>query len=661
MLRSIPRYIRWLLFIALVFTVLMSLARMTLFFSFKPTGQLPVHTLPAFWLGLRYDLRDVGILFVFFLLLGALPPFRPFERRLGRTVWFTLLGIASVLLAFIYTVDFCHYAYLFQRLNASILDYAGNDESIGMVWQTYPLVRIFLGIVGMTLLLLALFRWRFRKLAADPVRKPETYPWVWGIVLFLLAGGAIFGHLGQYPLRWSDAFSLGDDRSAQLALNPFQSFFSSLKFRHRSVDMDRVKQYYPLMADYLGVEKPDSVKLDYTREVSWKGDTLGGHPNVVLVICESFSGYKSSMWGNPLNTTPFFNSMCGQGIFFDHCFTPHYGTARGVWATVTGTPDVYLENTSSRNPQSVDQHSIMDDFAGYEKYYFIGGSTSWANIRGVLENNLQGLHLYEESNYSSPRIDVWGISDKDLFLEANKVIRKEQKPFFAIIQTSDNHRPYTIPKADRAAFQDVSYPLDTLHKYGFQGNDELNAFRYTDFCYQKFMETARNEPYFKNTIFVFVGDHGIRGDAGNMLPRAWTDDGLTCFHVPLLFYAPALLTPVRHTMNCSQIDIMPTVAGLTHMPYTNTTLGRDLLHETDTSANLSFVIDHDVRKIGVIMDGYFFSRQLTTQQERLVSISNNDPVPDNSRTDSLRNKMRGYTRGMYETARYLLLNNRKKQ
>ena len=38
----------------------------------------------------------------------------------------------------------------------------------------------------------------------------------------------------------------------------------------------------------------------------------------------------------------------------------------------------------------------------------------------------------------------------------------------------------------------------------------MNAFRYTDFGFQKFMEAAQKEAYFKNTIFVFVGDHGIR-------------------------------------------------------------------------------------------------------------------------------------------------------
>jgi phosphoglycerol transferase MdoB-like AlkP superfamily enzyme len=32
------------------------------------------------------------------------------------------------------------------------------------------------------------------------------------------------------------------------------------------------------------------------------------------------------------------------------------------------------------------------------------------------------------------------------------------------------------------------------------------------------MEAAAKEAYFKNTLFVFIGDHGIRGDAGTNVP-----------------------------------------------------------------------------------------------------------------------------------------------
>lgn len=656
MLRSLPRYMRWLISTAVILLVVMTLLRITLFFVFKTPQQSFLHTLPAFWLGVRFDLRDVGGLALLMLLLGAIKPLHPFDSRLGKAFWLTLLFVACLILTFTYTLDFAHFAYLSQRLNASALNFLADAQiSFGMVWQTYPVIRMVLGVFIGAGLLWMLIRWRYNRVAASPAVPYAGSRWGWGVGLFLLCGLAVFGRIGQYPLRWSDAFSMGDDRQSQIALNPFQSFFSSMQFRHSSYDRVAVKKYYPQMAAYLGVDHPDSSTLNFERTITF--DSAEAHPNVVFVICESFSGYKSSMWGNPLHTTPYFSGLCQQGVFFDHCFTPHFGTARGVWASITNVPDVQLDNTASRNPLAVDQHAIMNDFAGYDKFYFIGGSTSWANIRGVLENNLQGLHLYEQDQYDAPKVDVWGISDKNLFLQANKVLKQQTKPFFAVIQTADNHRPYTIPKEDQAAFKSVSYSKDSLRKYGFQDNDELNAFRYTDFAFQTFIETAKKESYFKNTIFVFVGDHGIRGDAADMLPRAWTDNALTAFHVPLLFYSPALLKPVRHSMICSQVDIMPTIAGAARMSYRNTALGRDLMHLSDTTNNIAFIIDHDVRSIGVVEGDAYFQHQLVTGKDGVVSIRNNDPLAQSGpRMDSLRN----WTSAFYETARYLLLNNKKK-
>jgi phosphoglycerol transferase MdoB-like AlkP superfamily enzyme len=91
------------------------------------------------------------------------------------------------------------------------------------------------------------------------------------------------------------------------------------------------------------------------------------------------------------------------------------------------------------------------------------------------------------------------------------------------------------------------------------------------------MEAAKKESYFANTIFVFVGDHGVAGNATEMYPEVWTQQSLTNEHVPLLFYAPALLKAEKREEVVSQIDILPTIAGLAHISYTNTTLGRDLL------------------------------------------------------------------------------------
>ena len=633
----------------------MSLLRLALYISFSAQGHSLTSLLPSFLLGLRYDLRYAGILSVVLLITSSFVFLDPFRREAGRRWLFFLGGLAGLILVVFYCVDFAHYAYLSQRLNASVLNYLTDAGiSAGVVWQTYPVLRILLALVAGTWLIRWLVKVIFQRINRQESRPiSQRVRIVWFVVLFVLLGVGIFGRIGQFPLRWSDAFSLGGDYQANLSLNPFQSFFSSLKFRHSTYDEARVKAAYPVLAPYFGWDS------GYNRV---RAGQPGPRPNVVIVICESFSGYKSSMWGNPLNTTPFFDSLCGKGIFFDRCFTPSYGTARGVWAVVTGIPDVApATTTSSRNPSAVDQHTIINDFEGYDKLYFLGGSTSWANIRGLLTNNIQGLHLYEQENYSSPKVDVWGISDKNLFLEANKVLGQQQQPFFAIIQTADNHRPYTIPQEDQAAFHSVTVSKDSLEKYGFASNEEMNAFRYTDFGYRTFIEAASREKYFKNTIFLFVGDHGIPGDAGALFPRAWTDDRLTAEHVPLLIYAPGMTVAERENIVCSQVDVLPTLAGLCRIPYTNTTLGRDLLDSSRMAGRgMAFIYDPDQAYYGVVSEGYFYRRGFKTGKEDLVSVVNNDPPSPAVVNGPIEAQLRRLSEGMYETARYMLLKNKKK-
>ena len=505
-------------------------------------------------MGVRIDLRSVCALGLFILLLCSIPKLNPFKNIRSRIFWNILLTIIFLLAIFFYVVDYFHFDYLHQRLNASVLNYLQDASiSINMVWQTYPVIKILIALIILIVIGAFLTSALLSKLQKQPAVKKKGQGWFIALFVLLLGVGA-WGTLGQFPLRWSNVYSLGDSFKSQIALNPFQSFFSTLSFKNSTYDIKKVKQYYPLMANYLGVQNPDSSILNFDR-TSINSTTNLVKPNVVLVICESFSAYKSSMWGNPLNTTPFFDSLCNAGIFFDRCFTPSYGTAKGVWATITGIPDVVYPKTASRNPNMVDQNTLINAFKGYDKFYFLGGDANWANIRGLLKNNIEGLKLYEQDDYGAKKVDVWGISDKNLFLNANKILASEQKPFFAIIQTADNHRPYTIPSEDLNEFKKVNLSIDTLKKYGFISNDELNAFRYTDFGYRKFIEAAKSSPYFNNTIFVFVGDHGIRGDAAGMFPKAWTEQALTTVHVPLLFYSPTLFKGSKRDNVVSQLDI----------------------------------------------------------------------------------------------------------
>lgn len=656
---NVPRLVRWSAGTGLIVWITMTLLRLAFYGFFNKQGHSFGALTDAFWLGARFDMRVAALVTLLIGVLSSLPFLNPFQHSKATRFWFIMLFLFVVVLVFFYVIDFAHYAYLSQRLNASVLNYLEDAGiSTDMVWQSYPVIRLFLLIAILSWTIHWVMRRNFRRLAAKPAVANGAKPIVIASLIYVMAGALIFGRLNQYPLRWSDAFALGSDYKAQLALNPFESFFNTLKFRSPLYDIEKVREARLQLATYFGWDSTGK-ELDFSRKHETVDTTTRPPMNVVLVICESFSAYKSSMWGNPLHPTPFFDSLSQKGLFFENCFTPTYGTARGVWATITGLPDVDLRQTASRNPGAVDQQTVIDQFKGYERYYFIGGSPSWANIRGLLMNNISGLKMYEEENLDAPRLDVWGISDKNLFLQANKILSKEARPFFAIIQTADNHRPYTIPPEDH------DFPLlkpseDSLNKYGYKDQvryedklKEFNAFRYTDYTFRKFMEAAATAPYFENTLFVFVGDHGIAGDAGKMFPKTWTSHRLTSMHVPLLFYMPSGKLAHRSKRIVSQIDVVPTIAGITGMGYTNTTLGRNL---TDSMGqqDFAFLFDPDYGQIGVIKNGWLYRKQLVTGKEEMVSLQ------EGVSRKEIEPAYRDFTQAIYETAGYLLLNNKKK-
>lgn len=650
--------LRWISSVLLILVAVMSLLRLLFFFRYNPPGK--AFSGSAMWMGVRFDLKFACIIAVSMMVLCAIPFLNPFKKPGAAKTWNILLSLVCFILLLVYAVDYFHYGYIQQRLNASILSYF-NDAAItfNMGLESYPVGKALLLIIVLTIV----FAYLLKKLLFNyqtqyVIDKRNGIGWY--ILFFLLFGLGIFGKIGQFNLRWSDAFTLSDTFKGNLALNPFQSFFSSLRFRDTKPDISKVRKYYPLMSDYLGVQKKDRVQLNFERDYSFKQNN--NQPNVVLVICESFCMFRSSMAGNPYNTTPYFNELCKNGIFFNRCFTPSFPTARGVWATITGIPDVMGDNnrTASRNPEVVDQQTIMNDIKGYEKLYFIGGDPTWANIKGVLLNNIDSLRLYSQDDFKAPKADVWGIDDKSLLLESNEILAKQQRPFFAVIQTADNHGPFTIPEKELAFFKRVSYPQDSLRKYGFESNAELNAFRYTDYCFEKFMEAAKKEKYFDNTIFVFVGDHGLPGNAGAVYPKSFTEKELTREHVPLLFYSPKLLQPQMVHHVCSQLDIMPSVATLLKVAYRNNAMGQSLFDSSVQYRQSAFIIDHEAGTMGMVNNDYYYVKNERTSKTDLVSVTGNEPVPENKTTDSIKNQLGILTDAYYTTSKYLLFNNRKK-
>lgn len=583
-------HVRLALAMAAALFVAGTLARLGFGLWFAPAGMSAGDWAGALWLGMRFDARVALVTVLAVWLLGALPWLGPRLRPPhARPLWWACWLVAAAVWGAGVVFDAGHYAYLAQRLSTVVFSLARDvKEATGMVWQTYPVVWIVFGFIAWLLLCHLVFSALWRWAARDT---PAPSPWkarAAESLVVLLAVAVVHGKLSQYPLRWSDAIELPHSFAQALAQNPLHSLYDTWSFRGHRLDEAQMRPDADAIRAFVGLPPlAPGEPITFLRTVPPKPGAE--QLNVVLVLLESFAAHKTGVLGNPLGATPSFDALAQEGLLFTRMMSAHAHTARGVFATVTGMPDVSHPSTASRNPAAANQHTIVNEFKGYKKFYFIGGSTSWANVRGVLSANIDGIDIYEQGRLKSPVVDVWGVSDKNLLLEANDLFRQQTQPFFAIVQTSGNHRPYSIPDEDlKLGFAPPEPSEADLKAQGFISLAEYRAFAYLDWCVGQFMRRAREEAYFKNTVFAFIGDHGIIGTTGPHLPRAWKDLAITQGHTPLLIYAPGRVAPRRVDHWAQQVDVMPTLASLVGIGYRNTTLGRDLLDARFDSTRVAF-------------------------------------------------------------------------
>jgi len=658
-MHKIPRLTRFLVVGAAVNVAILSLLRVIFWQYFKnPADPIPGGALAqAFYLGLKFDLRLTLLVLLPLALVGWFRWLSPFYFRPVRLFWTAYLTLAAGSILLVYSLDFGHYAYLSTRINYSVLRFLENPEiSFGMMWESYPIIWIGLGLLAATAAYGYGLHRLFEKVGNAPLlpsRRRFRAAAVTASIFAVIFG--IYGKFAWYPLRWSEAFFSPHPFVASVAVNPLLYFSDTYFNGGIAYDENKVRKYHDTVADYLGADSPD---LGFERKVDVAPNEQ--RPNVVMVFLESFAHYKTGLSGNPLKPTPHFDALAKNGLTFKNFYVPHTGTARSVFATTTGIPDVQTGDTSSRNPVIVNQHTIVNAFRDYEKYYFLGGSSNWRNINGILSYNIPGLRIYEEGSYSSPRQDVWGISDLDLFKEANWVLREENEPFFAIIQTAGNHRPYTIPEQNYG-FEKRHPGGDKVTQYGFDSEEEFNSFRFMDHSIGWFMDQVRDEPYFDNTIFVFLGDHGISGDAGRHRPKTETQLDLGSYQTPLVIYAPKLVEPRQPEKIGTHLDILPTLAAITGHDYVNTTFGRNLLDTQYDDRRYAFTITHTgIPELGLISDRFVYRIKANGSNAHLFRRGNDDPRADFAdEHPEQAAMMRELTLGIYESARYVLNNNKR--
>ncbi|MDH5737468.1 MAG: sulfatase-like hydrolase/transferase [Gammaproteobacteria bacterium] len=628
--------------------------------------------LQALWIGARFDLRLAVLFNVPLFLLAYLPRWNLITSFLARKIAIVYVVLLMAVLLLIYIIDFGHYVYLGIRVDSTALRFF-QDAGISakMLWESYPvgwITLVWLLVVGLFLLAQ---KFLIREMLERPDPGLSRVQTSAGILLIIFLG--IWGIIGRYslvPLRWNHAFFSDSPQVAALGLNPVLYFIDTFEFREPLYEIDQVNKYYDDIAWYLGVPAThegkvnpddDSSGFEFARSISRADHAIVAKgqrpPNVIFIMLESLGASRLGIYGNPLKPSPVLDGIAEEGWLFKNFYVPVSGTARTVFASVTGLPDVTSVETATRNPFISEQHTIINAFSAHEKYYFIGGSAGWANMGALIRRSIKGVNLYQEGDYSEPVVDVWGISDLGLFREVDKRLKMidPSQPFFAIIQTAGNHRPFTIPE-DNEGFQRQEMDNESLGKWGFRSVEQFNAVRLLDYNIGLFLNMARESGYFDNTIFVFYGDHNNRiTKTPHMAPfyEALDLDGL---HVPHMIYAPMLLEPRVIDDAVSLVDVLPTVAGLLGVDYVNTSLGRDINSPWPEEERVVFTRTALKRYpvIGAVTRNLMLRMNYDETEARLHDLTSDNPDRDITSQYPLKaEKLKRLAKGIYETAKYM--------
>ncbi|WP_459679349.1 LTA synthase family protein [Pseudomonas fluorescens] len=655
--------------IGLVFVLLAAL-RLVFLISFSGLA-LNTPALPeTLGIGLRFDLRLAVLVLLPLALLAWFPRWNlttlPALRWLARGY----LVVALAVVGLVYIIDFGHYAYLGVRINATVLRYLQDAQiSQQMVWETYPV----LWITACWLAAVAVWVWALvclERLTLDGERKPIgtltlASVSVVGVIAVLLA---LLGRVNNLnlenpvPLRWSDAFFSGNSQVAAVGLNPVLFLYDTLKVGQSQFDAAQVRQHYPQVAQYLGVEQPDPEQLNFIREQAVQPYRLPGErpPNVIFVMLESLGTSAVGAYGNPLNPTPNLDTLATQSWFFKHFYVPVTGTAKTVWASISGVPDVTRQETATRNPLITRQHTLINAFEGYQKFYMIGGNAGWANINALIRQSIDGVQLFDESHWRSPRVDVWGISDLDLFKEGDQLLRAVPKdqPFFAYLQTSGNHRPFTIPKQNDG-FQLNNVTLEQAQAAGSRSVEQYNAVRLLDYNIGRLMEIAKAGGWYDNSIFVFFGDHNTRISQIPHMAPAFEQLCLESNNVPLLIHAPGLQPRVIDEA-VGLADLLPTVAGMAGIPFRNGAMGRDIQQPAPEGERVVPLVLHEgtFPIIGGVTKDFLLQMQHDGSSPTLHDLASQTPREDVAEQHPEEfQRLQGLTRGLHESARLMLFRN----
>ena len=515
---------------------------------------------------LKFDTASVVYADGVFILLSLLPlPLR--ERRWYRAVLFWYyVAVNAVLVVATNLADTVYFRYTQKRFTADEIFFADNDNSLQLIGkfmaENWYLVLLWIALT-------ALLAWGYRR----RVREESIFSRGWAYyigntVIFAAAAGlSVAGMRGGMtrmtrPITLSNAtLYTADSGKANLILsNPFCILRTigsagSVKYKKHFAPEELARRFTPVHqpADNAAVK-------------------LAGR-NVVVFIMESMSAEHSAYLCPEVYAdrevkgfTPFLDSLMQNGLVFKRMY------ANGT-RSIQAMPSVLGSLPSFRTPfvlmpQSLGESRQLPAMLadkGYATLFFCGsehgsmGFGAYARSAGV--ERLVSREDYEARHGTGDFDGYWGIWDEPFLQFMGEELAVTPEPFFATLFTLSSHHPFVVPEQYAATLPDG---YTRIHK----------GVAYDDQAFRRFFHRFGGEEWFRRTIFVFVADH-VSSEKFAEKTRSYPGN----MHIVGFIHTPdgALQGEVREVTQ--QLDIMPTVLGLTSNTEPYFAFGRDVLNE----------------------------------------------------------------------------------
>ena len=506
--------------------------------------------------GLVFDTSAILVTHIPYIAILLLTPW----RRLAQWIYVVVNAVALA----INLADCVYFRFTMRRTTTTVFSEFRNENNLAGVIGT-ELVNHWYLVLLFVILVYAL--WKLYRKPGKAVPVGTWWTWYPSQVLLLAAFApfVVAGIRGGFatavrPITISNANQYVDRPiEAALVLNTPFSIYRTI-----GKDVFVVPEYYASQQEMAAVYSPVHIPNDSVPMAK---------KNVVVLIVESFGREYIGALNQDLENgqykgyTPCVDSLVKHSTTFRHSFCNGRKSIDGMPSILSSIPmfvEPFFLTPASMNHVSGLASLLAGE--GYETAFFHGaqrgsmGFMAFARSTGFQE--YYGREDFNEDSHFRGDDDfdgMWAIWDEP-FLQYYALKMSEMKePFMTAVFTASSHHPYQIPEQYKSVYPEEGIEI---HK----------CIRYTDMSIGKFFETARQQSWFQNTIFVLTSDHTNQSD------HAFYQTDIGGFCSPIIIYDPSRPDGVMHDKIAQQIDILPTVMGMLHYQKPYFAFGIDLLN-----------------------------------------------------------------------------------